>query len=233
MEKETLQLGNDLIASFFTDALQTLLPSPKKDGSQCIVTKGESARTQRYALFHDGKTRKGVDVYFNRPFVKAVMESHFPESSVDVSDVEQPFIQYVVSQHIDAWLKKLSLVKETTSDETVEYYFSMNDFQVALTMPKSIEALVFEHHLKLDTKKRLSTQQASGLLQNQPVELSLTLPKVKVSLEDVLNLKPGDKIRSERRIDAGLALNVEEHTVVRNVFVSYKEDKASIVVGNI
>ncbi|MEZ8082556.1 FliM/FliN family flagellar motor switch protein [Enterovibrio norvegicus] len=233
MEKETLQLGNDLVASFFTEALKALLSFDTKGDSQCKAKKGESARTQRYALFHDGRLRSGINVYFNSAFVKALFDRYFPQSVVEIHDVEHPFIQSVIAEYIDDWLRGISLLKDSSSDENVEYYFVQDEYQIALSIPKDIEVFILEHHLKLETKKRLSTQKATEVLRNQSVDLALTLPKIKMSLEDVMNLKQGDRIRSERKIDAGLSLNVDEHTVVRNVFISYKDEKASIVVGNI
>ncbi|BDA01008.1 TPA: FliM/FliN family flagellar motor switch protein [Vibrio cholerae] len=233
MEKVTLRLKYDLITSFFINALPVLLPSDIKNGSQCMVKKGESARIQRYALFHDGKDRKGIEVYFNKAFAEALMESHFPKASLDMSDIEQPFIQHIVSEHIDAWLKGMLLLETATSKQKVEICFSLDVYEVALSVPENIVAFIYEHHLNLDTKIRVSSDKASQLLSNQSVDLYLTLPKIKISVEDLVRLKPGDKIRSGRRIDEGLTLNIKDKTVVRNVFVSYKDEKTRIVVGNI
>ncbi len=233
MEKGTLQLEHDLITAFFTDSLSALLPSNIMDGSQCTVKKGESAKIQRYALFHDGKNRKGIEVYFNKSFAEALMASHFPKASLDLSDIEQPFVQYIVSQHIDVWLKGMSLLEEATSKQKVELCFKFDVYEIALSVPDNIIALIYEHHLKLDTKSRISADKASRLISNQSVDLDLILPKFNMSLEELVRLKPGDKIRTGRRVDAGLTLNIEEKTLVRNVFISYKDEKARIVVGSI
>ncbi|ELV8802111.1 FliM/FliN family flagellar motor switch protein [Vibrio vulnificus] len=233
MEKGKLRLEHDLITSFFTDALRTLLPAEMKEGSQCTVKKGESARIQRYALFDDGKDRKGIEVYFNKPFAEALMESYFPEVSLDLSDIEQPFIQHIVSGHIDAWLKEMSLLDVATSKQRVELCFKLDVYEVALSVPEGVLPVIYEHHLKLDTKSRISGEKAGRLFSNQPVDLDLTLPKITMSLDALVGLKPGDRIHSGRRVDAGLTLNIKDKTVVRNVFVSYKDEKARIVVGNI
>ncbi|WP_318468246.1 hypothetical protein [Photobacterium leiognathi] len=234
MKKSKLRLKDDLLLSFFSDELQKLLPPEISKNVEQKKIKGDSARTQNIALFNiNSYDKKGIDFYFNSVLIMEVLGEYFPSTSIEVIDYDDSFIKYVVSDFINSWLDNISLSSTSSSAIKTDYYFLFGDYEVGLSIPKDVEDFILESHLKLNINKRISLEKNSNVFSNQCLELNLSLPKIKVKLDDIFNLKIGDKIRTDRRIDSGLILNFKTETVVRNVFVSYQKDLTNIVIGEI
>lgn len=70
MEKVTLRLKYDLITSFFINALPVLLPSDIKNGSQCMVKKGNQRGYSGTLYSMTGKTERALRFISTKPLQK-------------------------------------------------------------------------------------------------------------------------------------------------------------------
>ncbi len=85
----------------------------------------------------------------------------------------------------------------------------------------------------MDTKKRINADVVKSSMLSSSLLLSVSIPDIGVSCKDILSIKKGDVIKTERKTDEGLVLSINENVISNNAFISFENDKAVLVLGSV
>ncbi|MCG7489141.1 hypothetical protein MHN79_06540 [Vibrio sp. Of14-4] len=143
------------------------------------------------------------------------------------------------SKCIQQELLKYSVIEKINKilDSNIKRKSRLNFFRVngseSLIIGVSEEILSnsFQKNYSSSVGKNISKEKIISICKDMKVSLNITLPSVEVSAKDLMSLKVGEKISSNRKIKEGLRLKYDDYELPSKALLLVDNNKNKIIFG--